>query len=87
MVNDDDPVRGRMDVELDRVCAALEGPSKRGEGVLRELALRPAVADAFHGRVLVCWAMYICRRATDSVPSRDTLEVRRRDLTLTARAL
>jgi hypothetical protein len=41
-----------MDVELDRVCAALKGLLKGGNRVLRQLALRSAMSDSFHEAAL-----------------------------------
>ncbi len=47
MVDDDDPIRRGVDVELDRVRTALERAFERGEGVLRELASGAPVGDPF----------------------------------------
>jgi hypothetical protein len=41
-----------MDVELDRVRAALEGSLKGGNRVLRQLALGSAMSDSFHDAAL-----------------------------------
>jgi hypothetical protein len=49
VVYDDDSVLGRMDVELDPVCTALEGSVERCQSVLGEFPIRPPVGNALQG--------------------------------------
>jgi hypothetical protein len=49
-MNDDDPVGGRMDVELDGVSAALERAPERRKRIFRQFALGSAMSNALHSR-------------------------------------
>jgi hypothetical protein len=48
MVHDNDTVARRVDVQLDRIRAALEGALEGGQGIFRQLALGAAMRDALH---------------------------------------
>lgn len=47
-MNDNDPVCGRVDVELDGVRPALECAFKRGKGIFRQFTLGASVSDPLH---------------------------------------
>ena len=63
VVNDDDAVAGRVDVELDGVCPPLERPLEGGKGVFAEApAWRPSMGDSFHGAWLRPLSDVYCRQ-------------------------
>jgi len=50
VMDHDDPVAGRMNIQLDSVGPELDGPLERGNRVLGMSLVRPAVGDAL-GRI------------------------------------